>query len=147
MGITVFAGRTAQGLLEFLKKDRTLSEMKALAKLVTPSTIVTEADIGKLWAIAVAGVAEHNFVFTGEFVTLSRPEVMKWIRRSGGSIKSSVTRKTDYVDFGLDPGQTLFKAQRNKVQTVPEEKFLSLFEVSPEEEQKLIVDMTKESDD
>ncbi|PXF45159.1 DNA ligase [Gracilariopsis chorda] len=106
-----------RGLLEFLKKDRTLREMKALAELVAPSTIVTEADVGKLGAIAIAGVAERNILFTREFVTLSQPEVTKWIRRSGGFIKSSVTRKTDYVDFGLDPGQTLFKAQRNKLQT------------------------------
>ncbi|PXF45468.1 DNA ligase [Gracilariopsis chorda] len=127
MGIAVFAERTAQGLLEFLKKDRTLREMKALAELGTPNTIVTEADIGKLGVIAVAGVAERNFVFTRKFVTLSRPKVMKWIKWSGGFIKSSVTHKTHYVEFGLDPGQTLFKAQRNKVQTVPEETFLSLF--------------------
>ncbi|PXF45137.1 DNA ligase [Gracilariopsis chorda] len=147
MGITNFAERTAQGLLEFLKKDRTLRELKALAELVTPSTIVDEADVGELGAIAVAAVAERNFVFTGKFVKLSRPEVMKWIRRSGGFIKSSVTRKTDYVVYGLDPGQKLFKAQRSKVQTVPEEEFLSLFEVSPEEQQKLTVEVNKDSDD
>ncbi|PXF45948.1 DNA ligase [Gracilariopsis chorda] len=147
MGITNFAERTAQGLLEFLKKDRTLREMKAPAELVTPSTIVDEADVGELRAIAVAGVAERNFVFTGEFVKLSQPEVIKWIRRSRGFIKSSVTRKTDYIDYGLDPGHKLFKVQRNKGQTVPEEEFLSLFKVSPEEKKKLVVEVNKDSDD
>ncbi|PXF45570.1 DNA ligase [Gracilariopsis chorda] len=71
MGITNFAERTAQCLFEFLKKDRTLREMKALTELVTPSIIVDEADVGELGATVVAGVADHNFVVTGDFVKLS----------------------------------------------------------------------------
>lgn len=144
MGISNFAERTAKGLLEFLKKDRTLTELKALLELVTPNTILDEAEAGKLGQKAVTGVAGRNFVFTGKFVKLRRPEVMKWIRKSGGFVKSSVTYKTDYVVYGLDPGQKLFKAQRSKVQTVPEEEFLSLLEVSAEEQQKLLIKVSED---
>ncbi|KAI0561730.1 DNA ligase (NAD(+)) [Gracilaria domingensis] len=136
MTVANFAEKTVEGLLEHLRKQRTLDELDAMKALVSPCRIVDE-DEKPVESTKNATVADRNFVFTGKFVTVNRPEAMKWIRRSGGFVKSSVTHKTDYVIYGLEPGQKLFQAQRRKVQIIPEEEFFSVFQVSPAEQKGL----------
>lgn len=68
-----------------------------------------------------------TFVITG---TLPRPrqEVEDKIERLGGHATSSVSKSTDYVIAGENPGSKLKKAQNLNVETITYDKFLKLIE-------------------
>ena len=52
-----------------------------------------------------------TFVLTGTLPELSREEATNLIRRAGGKVTGSVSKKTDYVVAGDSPGSKLAKAQ------------------------------------
>ncbi len=62
-------------------------------------------------------------VFTGELNGLSRGEAEEFVRRCGGSAISSVSRKTDMVVAGLNPGSKLDKARKLGVKIISEDEF------------------------
>jgi DNA ligase (NAD+) len=51
-----------------------------------------------------------TFVLTGTLPNLSREQATKLIRRAGGKVVNSVSKKTDYVIAGDSPGSKLAKA-------------------------------------
>ncbi len=67
-----------------------------------------------------------TFVLTGTLGSLSRGEAEERIKALGGTIGSSVSKKTDYLVVGADPGSKLEKAQRLKVPILDEAAFLDL---------------------
>lgn len=52
-----------------------------------------------------------SFVITGTLPTLSREEAADFIQAHGGKITGSVSKKTDYLLLGENPGSKLAKAQ------------------------------------
>lgn len=68
-----------------------------------------------------------TFVLTGTLSTLSRDEAAHQIRAAGGSVSSSVSKKTDYVVAGEKAGSKYDKAQELGVTVLSEEAFLKLF--------------------
>ncbi|NQV92907.1 NAD-dependent DNA ligase LigA, partial [Candidatus Kaiserbacteria bacterium] len=67
-----------------------------------------------------------TFVLTGTLVGLTRSEAQESIRLLGGSISNSVSKKTDYVVTGRDPGTKYNRAQDLGVSTLSEEEFIAL---------------------
>jgi DNA ligase (NAD+) len=67
-----------------------------------------------------------TFVLTGTLTSMSRGEAEERIKSMGGTIGSSVSKKTDYLVVGADPGSKLAKAQRLKVPILDEAAFLAL---------------------
>ena len=66
------------------------------------------------------------FVLTGTLNSLTRGQAEDRIKSLGGAVGSSVTKKTDYLVVGADPGSKLEKAQRLKVPVLDEAAFLAL---------------------
>ena len=67
---------------------------------------------------------EKIIVLTGTFQTLSRKEAQELIEESGGKITSSVSKKTDYLIYGENPGSKLKKAQElNKKKKIKSKKY------------------------
>ena len=87
---TLIARLQAQSLQfsQTVSEDSTSAEMKA-----------SQAFAGK------------TFVVTGTLPTLSRKEVEALIKKAGGKVSSSVSKKTDYVVAGEKAGSKLTKAQ------------------------------------
>ncbi len=73
--------------------------------------------------------AGKAFVFTGGLANRSREQAAELVQQHGGKISGSVSKKTDYVVVGTDPGSKYDKAKELGVAILSEaefEKLLSL---------------------
>ena len=69
-----------------------------------------------------------KFVFTGELESITREEAQGKVRELGGSYSSSVSKKTDFVLAGKEPGSKLEKAQKLGIKIISEKQFLAMME-------------------
>lgn len=76
-------------------------------------------------------LAGKRFVLTGMLSAMTRAEATDRIRRLGGEVTSSVSKKTDFLIAGEDPGSKFARAQALGVQILDEERFLALLEGAP----------------
>jgi DNA ligase (NAD+) len=72
------------------------------------------------------GVTGKTFVLTGTLPHLTRDEVKKMIQAVGGKVSGSVSKKTDYVIVGKDPGSKYDDAHTLGIPTIDEAAFLEL---------------------
>lgn len=70
-----------------------------------------------------------TFVLTGTLSRLTRDEASIEIENRGGKVTSSVTKKTDYVIVGENPGSKYQKAKDLNINILNEEEFLNMLEV------------------
>jgi DNA ligase (NAD+) len=71
-----------------------------------------------------------KFVLTGTLETMSREEASEKIRSFGGDVSSSVSKETDYVVAGANPGSKYDKAQKLGVAILDETSFKKLLSQS-----------------
>jgi DNA ligase (NAD+) len=71
-------------------------------------------------------LAGLTFVLTGTLPTLTRDQAKRLIESSGGKVTGSVSKKTNYVVAGGDPGSKLAQALALGVRTLDEEQLLDL---------------------
>ena len=71
-------------------------------------------------------LAGLTFVVTGGLESFSRDGISETITAHGGKAASAVSKKTDYVLVGSDPGSKLAKAQELGVPVIDEAKFKEL---------------------
>jgi DNA ligase (NAD+) len=64
-----------------------------------------------------------TFVLTGTLPTLGREEAKTMIKDRGGKVSSSVSKKTDYVLIGADPGSKAEEAAKLGVKMIEEAEF------------------------
>ena len=71
-------------------------------------------------------LANLTFVVTGGLESFTRDSIAETITAHGGKAVASVSKKTDYVLVGSDPGSKLAKAQELGVTIIDEARFLEL---------------------
>jgi DNA ligase (NAD+) len=71
-------------------------------------------------------LSEKVFLFTGELASMTRSEAEAAVGALGGEVGPSVTKATDYVVVGKDPGSKLAKARNMKKTILDEKEFLEL---------------------
>ena len=71
-------------------------------------------------------LANLTFVVTGGLENFTRDSIAETIIGHGGKSASAVSKKTDYVLVGSDPGSKLAKAQELGVKVIDEARFLEL---------------------
>jgi DNA ligase (NAD+) len=72
-------------------------------------------------------LAGKTFVITGTLPSMSREEASALIVAHGGKVSGSVSKKTDYLVVGSEPGETKFaKAQELGVSILDEAGLLAL---------------------
>ena len=113
-------GIIAQSIYDWFRQENNRELVKKLLKHITIKSVS-------------ASQKNTNSIFTGKTVvvtgtlpTLSREEAKELIRKHGGSPSSSVSKKTNYVLAGEDPGSKYEKAQELGVPIVDEAKFLEM---------------------
>ena len=67
-----------------------------------------------------------NIVLTGSLERINRSEAITYIEQLGGSVKPSVSSKTDLVIYGQKPGSKLQKANERDIETCDEITFLTI---------------------
>ena len=67
--------------------------------------------------------AGKSFVFTGGLANRSREEAGEIVQQHGGKVSGSVSKKTDYVVVGTDPGSKHDKAKKLGVTILTEAEF------------------------
>jgi DNA ligase (NAD+) len=71
-------------------------------------------------------LAGKKLVITGSLTQFSRTEIKAWIEARGGKVTSTVTKQTDYVVVGADPGSKLDKARALGIPILDEAGLLAL---------------------
>ena len=107
--------RMAEQIRSFLDNDRNRQPLEALLAKVEVQPVVSESS-----GEALAGL---KFVFTGGLGSMSRTEAKKLVEDAGGRVVSSVSRATDYVVAGENPGSKLAKAEQLGVTVLDEVRF------------------------
>ena len=67
-------------------------------------------------------------VLTGTMPNLTRPDATARIEAAGGKVTGSVSKKTDFLVAGADPGSKLTKAQELGIEVLDEEGLLALLD-------------------
>jgi len=69
-------------------------------------------------------LAGKTIVLTGGLATMTREEAVRAAEEAGARVASSVSRKTDFVVVGENPGSKYERALELGVETIDEEEFL-----------------------
>ena len=81
---------------------------------------------------AVAGpLAGKSVVFTGTLAAMSRRDAAARVAALGGTAAEAVTKNTDYLVAGDEPGSKLARAKKAGVRVLDEAEFLRLLEEGP----------------
>ncbi|MBA3358532.1 MAG: NAD-dependent DNA ligase LigA, partial [Thermoleophilaceae bacterium] len=71
-------------------------------------------------------LAGKTVVLTGTLANLTREDATERVEAAGGKVTGSVSKKTDYVVAGEDPGTKLAKAQETGTEVLDEDGLLEL---------------------
>jgi DNA ligase (NAD+) len=117
--VTEVGPKVASGILEFFSEPANRQLIKKLEKAgVRPTMEKRVVKSNKL--------AGKSFVFTGGLANRSREDAGEIVKQHGGKVISSVSKKTDYVVVGSDPGSKYDKAKELGVAILSEGEFEKL---------------------
>jgi len=111
--------KVAASIVEFFSEAANRQLIKKLHKAGVHPT----AEKRKVKSDKFAG---KSFVFTGGLANRSREEAGEIVQQHGGKVSGSVSKKTDYVVVGTDPGSKYDKAKDLGVPILTEEEFEKL---------------------
>jgi len=118
--IPTIGPKIAQSVYSFFRQPENL---RLVEKLKRAGVRMEEAEEVKPAELPLAGM---EIVITGRLNSYTRSQAEARIRELGGTVGSTVTRKTTYLVVGEDPGSKLDRARALGTKILTEEEFLKL---------------------
>jgi len=119
-GITTEVGPVvAQSVLDFFASSVGKKTQRRIKELgIHPKTEKVSAK-----KAAELPLARKTFVLTGTLPSMTREEAIEKIEARGGHVTGSVSKKTDYVLAGAEPGSKFDKAKELGIRIIGEPEF------------------------
>ena len=124
LSIPSIGPKIADSILAFFRQEENLH---MIGRLKEAGVRLAEEEPGEPGELPLVG---QEFVITGRLEAFSRQEAEARIKALGGSVGSSVSKKTTYLVVGTDPGSKLDKAGKLGTKLLSEEEFLQKVERS-----------------
>lgn len=121
LSVRDIGAEVARSIREYFAEPRNRRAVERLAELLEIAPVAVPAEGRE----ALRG---KTFVLTGGLEAMTRDEAERRILSAGGRVSASVSRKTDFVVAGADPGSKLRKAEQLGVKVLNERDFLKLLE-------------------
>ncbi|HFC03888.1 MAG TPA: NAD-dependent DNA ligase LigA [Nitratifractor salsuginis] len=112
LAIEGFGEEMANSFLEFMRVNE--EKVHRLMEIIRPTAPQKEEEVHSPFS-------GKTVVLTGT-MSRPRPEIKEMLEHLGAHVTGSVSRKTDYVIYGEDPGSKYDKAKALGVELLPEEK-------------------------
>jgi DNA ligase (NAD+) len=112
LGVRDIGTEVAHSIREYFDEPRNLKAVKRLIKILDVEVPAAVEGRGAL--------RDKTFVLTGSLESMTREEAERKIMAAGGRVTSSVSRKTDFVVVGAEPGSKLKRAQDLGVRVLDE---------------------------
>jgi DNA ligase (NAD+) len=125
--VRFFAARRTREVIEQLRAVGMTWDRQAAA----PRPLIDAVQrplIGAVQRAKASPVSGKVFVLTGTLPRLTRDEAKARIEAAGGKVTGTVSKKTDYVVAGAEPGSKFAKAQELGIPVLDEAALLALLE-------------------
>lgn len=113
--------KIAQSVTKFFDQE---SNMRVIDKLRNAGVRLEAERVNR----RATPLENKEFVFTGRLETFTRSRAEAIVKELGAKASSNVTRRTDYVVAGEDPGSKFDRATSLGVTVLTEEEFIKLLE-------------------
>ncbi len=114
--------KTAESIRDFFSRKENLHVLEKLRKAGVPFAEAAP-ELAETGDVSLAG---KSFVFTGALNHFTREAAAEQVEKRGGKVVKSVSKNTDYVVVGEDPGSKYQKALQLGVRVLNEKEFLEL---------------------
>lgn len=109
----------AESIVNFFKQE---SSRRLIKKLKEAGLNLKE----KVIPIKKSSLTGKTIVFTGELKSFNRNQAKAMVRQMGGNSSSSISKDTDFVISGENPGSKYDKAKKLGIKIINEEEFKGL---------------------
>ena len=115
-----FGDVMSQSIVEYFKNENNLKIIEKLFENGIKINNFEQKTSKKLSSLV--------FVLTGTLPTLSREEATKLIEDNGGNVSSSVSKKTDFILLGSEPGSKYQKGLELGIKMISEQELKKMVE-------------------
>lgn len=122
VGIPGVGPKIAGTIISYFSSE---SNRKVVEKLSAARVAISVDQKQNLAPTALTGL---RFVVTGRLANFSRSDIVETIKELGGTVSASVSRKTDYLITGEDPGSKLTEAETLRVTIISETEFTAMID-------------------
>jgi len=105
--------KVAEALFEWFNDKKNIDFLKKLQTVGVKLKVEGQTKIGDK-------LKDLTFVITGTLPSLSRDAARDLIKQNGGHVSSAVSKKTDFVLAGTEPGSKYEKAEKLGVKIIGE---------------------------
>jgi DNA ligase (NAD+) len=110
----------AQSIYQWFREKRNIEFLEKLKKANIRISLPVKVSSAK------QKLRDKTFVLTGGLERMTRDEAKEKIRELGGDISESVSKETDFVIVGSEPGSKFQKAKKLGIKILNEKQFLAL---------------------